>query len=361
MNVASRDILPPVLVLGFGAVTALGRDAQSLAALLGKPATKPSDSPRRVADELLADARAGRALRRAGRFPRMAVLAAMDAWDAAGAGGQDVAMDRVGLIVATGLGPHERTFKFLDGILDCGDNSASPTDFSHSVHNAAAAYVTEILGWRGRSCTVTDFSAGFEQAVLLAQVWLAEGACDRVVVGAVEELGDVLLSLLPRMLASASISIDVAAGEGACFLTLGRDGERGTAAQPRAGAWGSDECTGLARLSAIAQANPVDVLVMDEPALPSHVVQAESPLLPARQAVTFSPYFGHMATSSAFQTLGGLLCLHTGHVLGQHLHSAHGVRLVETTAPTASVDSVRVFKRSSQSESLSLLLTKPGN
>jgi len=344
MTSASEDMLPPVSVLGFGAVTALGRDVQSLATLLGRPRASPSDSSRRVSDEWLADARVGRALRRAGRFPRMAVLAAMDAWDAAGAAGQDVATDRVGVVVATGLGPHDRTFKFLDGILDCGDNSASPTDFSHSVHNAAAAYITEILGWRGRSCTVTDFTAAFEQAVLLAQVWLAEGACDRVVVGAVEELGEVLLGVLPRLLGDASNRTDVAAGEGACFLTLG-----------------PATLAGFAHLNATAQRDQVDVLVMDEPALPSFEVQAASLPLPARQAVTFSPHFGHMATSSAFQTLGGLLCLHTGHILGQRISHMHDVRLIEPAVAPASLDSVQVYKRSSMSESHSLFLTRPGS
>jgi len=343
MSPDSQHMLPSVSVLGFGAVTALGRDPQSLATRLGKPPAAPSVSPLRIPDELLADARAGRSLRRAGRYPRMAVLAAGDAWDAAGATHQEVATDRVGVIVATGLGPHERTFKFLDGILDFGDDSALPTDFSHSVHNAAAAYITETLGWRGRSCTVADFSAGFEQAVLLAQVWLAEGVCDRVVVGAVEELGDVLLHLLPRMLARASISAEVVPGEGAFFLTLG-----------------PSTLAGLVHLNATAKRDSVDLLVMDEPAWPSHGSQEESPPVHAHQAVTFSPYFGHMATSSAFQTLGGLLCLHTGHVLGKPVHSAHGVRLVETPN-IASVDSVRVCKRSSLSESLSLLLTRPGN
>lgn len=343
MNLASEDTPPPVSVLGFGAVTALGRDLPSLAALLGKPPTTPLDSPLRIKDELLGDARGGRALRRAGRFSRMAVLAAMDAWNAAGATHQDVAMDRVGVIVATGLGPHERTFKFLDGILECGDNSASPTDFSHSVHNAAAAYITETLGWRGRSCTMTDFAVGFEQAVLLAQVWLAEGACDRVVVGAVEELGTVLLHLLPRMLAGVSISPAVVPGEGACFLAVG-----------------PCSLAGLAHLSATARPDPTDLLVMDEPALPSHESQEASPPIRTRQAVTFSPYFGHMATSSTFQTLGSLLCLCTGQVLGKQVCSPHGVRWVETRDPTASVDSVRIYKRSSLSEPLSLLLTRPG-
>jgi len=363
MNFVSQDTLPSVSVLGFGAVTPMGRDLQLVASLLGRPPAARLDSPLRIADELLSDTRTDRALRRAGRSPRMAVLAAIDAWDEAGLACRDVAADRVGVIVASGLGPHERTFKFLDGILDCGDDSALPTDFSHSVHNAAAAYITATLGFRGRSCTVADFAVGFEQAVLLAQVWLAEGACDRVVVGAVEELGDVLLHVLPRMLASASIGARTVPGEGACFFTLG----------PSAVA-------GLAELSATARRDAVDLFVMDEPALPSIASPEASPPVRARRAVTFSPYFGHSATSSAFQTLGGLLCLRTGRVLGKDVHSARGARLtaciknplplggegvlkhalVETPNPTASVDSVWVCKRSSRNESLSLLLTRPG-
>lgn len=213
----SSIALPPVAIVGIGAVTPIGRDLSQIAGALARPAVEPEKMGdglcRRVTEELLADPATAKQMRRAGRYPRMAAIAAADAM-AEASRIRPVAPERTGLIVATGLGPHVRTFRFLDGILDCGDNAALPTDFSHSVHGAAASYIAEMLSIRGPVCTVTDFEVAFEQAVQLAQCWLAAGDCDRVLVGSVEELGEVLLYVVPRL------APDAVAGEGAAFLVL---------------------------------------------------------------------------------------------------------------------------------------------
>ena len=134
----------------------------------------------RVSDDLLIEPRIARSMRRADRFIRMAAIAALDAWTHAEMSCAGVAKEQIGLIVTSGLGPHCRGFKFLDGILDSGDSDALPTDFSHSVHGAAASYIAGQLDLRGPSLTATDFEIGFEQAVLLAQCWLHQGTCQRV-------------------------------------------------------------------------------------------------------------------------------------------------------------------------------------
>ena len=147
----------------------------------------------------------------------MATIAALDAWKPAEDSCAGVAREQIGLIVTSGLGPHSRGFKFLDGILDSGDSDALPTDFSHSVHGAAASYIAGLLDLRGPSLTTTDFEIGFEQAVLLAQCWLHQGTCRRVLVGAVEELGDTMIRMASQIPAARNLS----AGEGAVFLMLG--------------------------------------------------------------------------------------------------------------------------------------------
>jgi len=210
-----------VAITGIGAVTPLGRDLftdRRAAGSTGGEADKLVDCfCRRVPEELLADPETARRMRRAGRYPRMAAMAAADALAEAGRV-RTVAPERTGLIVATGFGPHVRTFRFLDGILDCGDHAALPTDFSHCVHGVAASYIAEMLGARGPVCTVTDFESAFEQAVQLAQCWLVMGDCDRVLVGNVEELGDVLLQVVPRMAGEVTV------GEGSVFFVLEADG-----------------------------------------------------------------------------------------------------------------------------------------
>jgi len=203
----------------------------------------------------------------------MAAVAAMDA--CAG-----LPMDNVGLVVTSGFGSHCRGFKFLDGILDCGDSAALPTDFSHSVHGAAASYIAGLLDLRGPTLTTTDFEIGFEQAVLLAQCWLDQKICNRVLVGAAEELGDVLIHCASYMLNRHEQN---SLGEGAVFLALG-----------------SSESNGMAHLDAAALPKEVDLLISDDPSITPN------------RTTTFTPYFGRSASSSAFQILGALLTLPTG-------------------------------------------------
>jgi hypothetical protein len=294
--------LAPASILGIGAITTLGRDLKTIGQRLSAP-PQPAEIFA-VDDQLLADPATSKGLRRADRFVKMAALAALDAWKNVS---PPEAMDRVGLIVTSGLGPHRRGFKFLDGILDCGDAEALPTDFSHSVHGAAASYIAGLLDLRGPSLSTTDFSFGFEQAILLAQTWLSEKTCDRVIVGAVEELGKVLVECAPQLLPTSRISTapgtpafgseaqarrgegwggGFVLGEGSVFLTLG-----------------PQRMPALVTINANPQPITPELLIIDHPMI------FPQPFPPARARATFTPYFGHTASNSAFQTLGALLTL----------------------------------------------------
>jgi len=318
--------LPPVSVLGVGAVTAVGRTLPLITAAISD-ASPATAAPRTVSDDVLADPATSKRLRRADRFTRMAVIAASDAWSTAKASLEGVPLERIGLIVASGFGPHGRGFKFLDGILDHGDSAALPTDFSHSVHGAPAAYITEILGLRGPSLSTTDFLSGFEQAVLLAQAWLDQQQCDRVLVGVVEELGEVLLHCAGRML---NHDQRISPGEGAVFWMLGRS-----------------DTPGIATL-AVAPPAAVDLRIVDQP-----VIGPASPTIDPGHAgatTTFSPYFGHSPSSAAFQLLGGLLSMQAGRLLG---------RLIgDESSAAARVDNVATFRPSFDPSAATLRLTK---
>jgi len=256
--------IAPAAILGIGAVTPLGRNLEEVARRLREPAD-PQPSVQRVNDPLPAEPTISKRMRRADRFSRMAAVTALDAWTQSRSVCQAIPQEKIGLIVTSGFGPHCRGFRFLDGLLDCGDIAASPTDFSHSVHGAAAAYITELLELRGPSLSTTDFEIGFEEAVLLAQCWLNDGTCQRVLVGAVEELGDVMLDCVSRM---AVPDRPIVPGEGAVFFMLG---------PPTPSAIASIEATVDLR-----QANP--------------------PI-----GHDWSTRFGRSAASSAFNFLGALL------------------------------------------------------
>ena len=91
-------------ILGIGAITHLGRDLATISRKLAESPIASASYP--VDDQFLSEPALNRRMRRADRFSKMAAIAAHDSWNHAH---QDVPMDRVGLIIASGLGavhPH---------------------------------------------------------------------------------------------------------------------------------------------------------------------------------------------------------------------------------------------------------------
>mgnify|MGYP000844654112 FL=1 len=174
-----------------------------------------------------------RALRRIDHFSRLALLGAHLALVDAGLPALE--RTRLGLIVATGYGATATTFAFLDTVLDGGDALASPTHFSSSVHNAAAAHTAILLGITGPNLTVSQFEMSVPSALLAAQGWLAEGRVDAVLFGGVDEACAVLRSCWGRFFPEPSDRIrpfefdrqSAVPGEGAAFFLL--TAESGTA------------------------------------------------------------------------------------------------------------------------------------
>ena len=129
-------------------------------------------------------------LRRIDHYSRMALLAA-------GKAIQDAdptvfAKKETGVIVASGYGALSTTFAFLDSYIENGDGLASPTHFSNSVHNAAAAHISIGYGLEGPSITVSQFDMSFISALVSAAMWLEQGNVDSVLIGTADEYCDVL-------------------------------------------------------------------------------------------------------------------------------------------------------------------------
>ena len=138
----------------------------------------PAAEEQRISDETLAS---GKPPRRANRYSKLALLAAKALGEVEGA--------TLGLIVGTSLGPHESTSQVHNDMMDFGDAGVSPTAFSHSVHNVAAAYIAQALNIHGPCLTVTDFEDVATRCRQLAECWLAEGVCDTVLVVVIDEAG----------------------------------------------------------------------------------------------------------------------------------------------------------------------------
>ncbi|MCK5916129.1 MAG: beta-ketoacyl synthase chain length factor [Deltaproteobacteria bacterium] len=193
-------------------------------------ASESEDSPLyRATSDGLAEFIPKRALRRIDHFSRMTLLSACLALKDADL--FDADRSRMGVAIASGYGALKTTFNFLDSYLDFGYSCSSPTHFSNSVHNAAAAHVSIQLKTTAPSLTVTQFEMSVPSALLSAQQWLAEGRVDQVLFGAVDESCDVLRYCRQQFFGAAEqgplqpFAFDqqsAVAGEGAVFFVLTR-------------------------------------------------------------------------------------------------------------------------------------------
>ncbi|HET98219.1 MAG TPA: hypothetical protein ENN98_05940 [Desulfurivibrio alkaliphilus] len=141
-----------------------------------------------------------RDLRRADLFIQVAVLAGSAAL---GSGSGDDPC-QTGVFLGTTTGPLDTNFGFLDSLFDNGESQASPTLFSHSVHNAAAGYLARLLNLRGPAQTVTSPGWPFLAALAEAKTALELMPFKRALVLAVEEESPVLVEAATRSSAPAS-------------------------------------------------------------------------------------------------------------------------------------------------------------
>lgn len=251
-------------VHGIGMISARGRGIETHAGAHDNTQSDASSPIRvcRVADEILKDRVALKKMRRADHFSKMSALAARDAIDLAGLSVSDDKM-RLGIVVATAFGPHRATFQFLDEIMDFGDAGVSPTLFSHSVHNAAAAYIAIMLGSRGPACTVTDFQHPFHAGLMTAAVWLHEQRCSHVLVGYTEESSTPMDRILTQrsreqrphdpVLFNFSPYAGKLLSEGSVFLVVTRPDQGGVALDLDRFKTGNDRISGLSSLWAAVQ------------------------------------------------------------------------------------------------------------
>ena len=174
-------------------------------------------------------------LRRIDHYSRLALLGACLALEDASRPVHNVGP--LGVIIATGYGPHRTTFSFLDSFIEGGDVFSSPTQFASSVHNAAAAYIGILLHQTGPSLTVSQFETSVASGLLTAWSWLEEQRVEAVLLGAVDEYSPVLGYCWERLLGplpGADVRINpgnfdvqtAIPGEGAAFFVLSCDETR---------------------------------------------------------------------------------------------------------------------------------------
>ena len=171
-----------------------------------------------------------RALRRVDHYSKLAVLGSFLALEDANRLQND--HENLAVIIATGYGASKTTFSFLDTAFDYGDACASPTHFSNSVHNAAAAHVSILLKARGPNLTVSQFEMSVPSAFLAARQWLEDKTVEAVLFGGVDEYCGVLGYCWQRFFEPDPAiqmkplewnSDSAITGEGSAFFLLTRD------------------------------------------------------------------------------------------------------------------------------------------
>ena len=159
----------------------------------------------------------GVSLRRIPRYARMALLACVQALDAAGWRQKEV-LHRTALVFGTAYSSPQMSMDFMDSILDNGPHLSSPTAFSHAVNNMGAGLLSLLLGIEGPCFTISQFELSFAGAVSTAAALLGAGRAERVLLCAVDETDSRFSRCCPEYLSSEHPQT-----EGAVALCLGRE------------------------------------------------------------------------------------------------------------------------------------------
>ena len=336
-------------ILGTGIIFSQGMGVSTLESALRNGWQKPAEidvarkeGRKRQAYQVDLDAVPERTLlkkiRRADKLSKMAVLAAAEALTDSGIA--DINLKKIGIILATAFGAHVTTFEFLDGILDYGDAGVSPTTFSNSVHNAAASYVSSSLNIQGPTLTLTQFRFSFQSALQLARTWLDQGRCDYLLVGAVDQYGDVLGFISEQKLVAANdgrIKPFVfnptcqVPGEGALFFLLGStQTDNAYCSVDAVYTAGDPDCD-----------KPVDINIIDADGMLRDESAYLSSLTPDILTSAYSPIFGSMMIGGAFNLAAAALMLKKQTQYATPvLDNPHSLLLLSETGP-AHIGSIR--------------------
>lgn len=329
---ASDATRPRVVVRGVGVAGGFGLGRDALFAAMHEPpppnasvTVQTPDGDETVPAFLCDDAAlAGfverKRLRRVDHFSRLATLGIAMALDDARV--DHVVRDRIGLILATGYGANDTTFRFIDGCLEHGDAGASPLLFSGSGHSGALSHAGILLGITGPALTVCQPHLAATTALATAVQWLRSGLVDVVVVGGVEEYlplrGYVHRAWLGQREEKTVQAFDFKRetsmiGEGAAFLALAHGGDNAGSDDivlAQAFVAREDDTTGLDGIDDAENA-PVLIAADGNRCRGLHcgrVVEHH----PSRTWATFAPVFGAMPVGSAMHWAAAVEALKRG-------------------------------------------------
>jgi len=173
-----------------------------------------------------------RDLRRIDHYIRMALLGCFLALEDADM--LHANRGKMGIIIATGYGSTCNTFDLQHSVITEAAPFCSPIQFSNSVHNAAATYISILLKEMGPNLSVSHYDMSITSAFISACQWLQEERVESVLVGSVDEYSKILGYFWHCLYNkdnkkpgfAGKMNLDHAIiGEGANFFVLARDNE----------------------------------------------------------------------------------------------------------------------------------------
>ncbi len=141
---------------------------------------------------------------------------------------------KMGIIIATGYGSTCNTFELQHSVITEAAPFCSPIQFSNSVHNAAATYISILLKEMGPNLSVSHYDMSITSAFLSACQWLHQERVESVLVGSVDEYSKILGYFRHCLYNTGTKKAGFAGkinpeyaiiGEGANFFILARENE----------------------------------------------------------------------------------------------------------------------------------------
>jgi 3-oxoacyl-(acyl-carrier-protein) synthase len=123
-------------------------------------------------------------IRRMSHFAKISLLSACYAMKDSGL---DLTGKSVGIIQGSVYGPIISGIQAFDDLIDFGDNQLSPTNFSGSVFNTSATYLSLAFGIQGCTLSHTSGLDTLYNSLQTASFWLESGMTDYVILGIGDE------------------------------------------------------------------------------------------------------------------------------------------------------------------------------
>ena len=132
-----------------------------------------------------------------------------------------------GVAMGTAFGPVQTSVDYMAEYVEKGAALAPPQLFAESVANAPGSHIAIEWGLRGFNVTITQRESSALAAAMYACAQLAKGTVDAALIGGVDEVTEILFSVLDRIGALDDEQIDgMVMGEGSAVLVAGAANSR---------------------------------------------------------------------------------------------------------------------------------------